>query len=180
MKKSILITLALLTFSLFLFAQAGNKPAVPQPNQPQKMEMQKAQDNDMDAEMVNKLDLTKEQRQKIDQLRDEHRKFLNLKEANLKNLRIDQQNAMQAENYTKVKQINKAINDLQLEIANAKVDHHQAMMKELTPAQKEKLKEMRAEKGKQIRGMMNNKKMKQDMNHQCDGMHENCEGNCPK
>jgi Spy/CpxP family protein refolding chaperone len=143
MKKILMITLAILALSLTLFAQPMEKSAMkdPCPDCKQSMNMEQPQGAPM-QDMMKQLDLTKEQQKKLDVLRDEHEKFINTKQAELENLQIDKQNAMQAEDYIKAKQINKSISDLQLVIENARVDHRAAMLKELTPEQKEKMKEM--------------------------------------
>lgn len=139
MKKSILITIIIMALSLVLFAQQKPMKQMKDdcPDCGQK-EMKGPMNNYWDR--MSELKLTPEQQQKIDNLRDEHKKYLNLKEANLQNMRIDKQNAMQAEDYAKVKTLNKNISDLELEIANKQIDHHQAMMKELTQEQKDMMK----------------------------------------
>jgi Spy/CpxP family protein refolding chaperone len=141
MKKTILITVIIMALSIMLFAQQKPmkmmKDDCPDCGQ---MQMKGPMQNNY-WDRMSELKLTPEQQKKIDALRDEHKKYLNLKEATLQNLRIDKQNAMQTEDYAKVKTLNKNISDLELEIANKQVDHHQAMMKELTPEQKELLKQ---------------------------------------
>ncbi len=174
MQKILLITLAILALSLMLFAQQ-------QPMKNMKDDCQDCGQHQMQmkgpmmenhANMMQDLKLTPEQQKKIDTLKDEHKKYMNLKEAALQNLRIDKQNAMQAEDYAKVKSLNKNISDLELEIANKQADHHQAMMKELTPEQKQKFKDMMGPKHKQM--MKGDNKM---MKHQM-GKDKPCLGNC--
>lgn len=140
MKKTILVTVIIMALSLVLFAQ--QKPMKQMKDDCVdcgQMQMKGPMHNYLDK--MSELKLTPEQKKKIDDLRDEHKKYLNLKEATLQNLRIDKQNAMQAEDYAKVKTLNKNISDLELEIANKQVEHHQAMMKELTTEQKEQMKQ---------------------------------------
>lgn len=175
MKKTLLIILAILTISLMLFAQQANKPMKMEKNRQMQEEMKQAPDMDMHQDMLKDLNLTKEQLKKIDQLRDEQKKFINLKQAALDNLRIDKQNAMQTEDFAKVKTINKSIADAELELANKQVDHRQAMLKELTPEQKEKMKELMPMKGKMGMGMMKDKRMMKGQ-HECMG--KDCEGKC--
>jgi Spy/CpxP family protein refolding chaperone len=161
MKKTLILALAILALSLALFAQPMEKSAMKEscPDCKQNMNMEQPQGAPM-QDMMKQLDLTKEQQKKLDVLRDEQEKFMNTKKAELENLQIDKQNAMQAEDYTKAKQINKSISDLQLVIDNAMVDHRAAMLKELTPEQKEKMKQMMPMgKGKMGPNMMKDKPM---------------------
>jgi Spy/CpxP family protein refolding chaperone len=150
MKKLILIAMALLTIGMMLYAQQGNMPMMGK----DKMDkgnhqmMMKGDDDGPDMmynriENMKELNLTKEQKQKLADLRTDQMKFMNTKRAELKNLQIDKQNAMKDENYAKVKQLNKSITDLQLVIENTRVDHHMAIMKELTKEQQDMLKDMR-------------------------------------
>lgn len=149
MKKTILITMLLLALSLMLFAQKdADKPC----DNCDKEQMMPKGDNGPDEmgmhkERMKDLGLSKEQMQKLEDLRQEHQKFMNTKKAEIKNLQIDKENAMESGGYDKVKAINKQISDLELAIANAKVDHHQAMMKELTKEQQEKFNQMMHKKG---------------------------------
>jgi Spy/CpxP family protein refolding chaperone len=178
MKKTLLITLAVLTFSLFLFAQQGTKAMQTHQGKPMQMEMKQAQGMDMPQDMMKELKLTEEQQKKIDQLRDEQKKYINLKQAALDNLRIDKQNAMQAEDYAKVKQINKSISDAELELANKQVDHHQAMLKELTAEQRAKMKELMPMRNKGMGMMKGEKNMMKDCpeGQSCEGMDKGCMG----
>jgi Spy/CpxP family protein refolding chaperone len=104
-------------------------------------------DPGMHKERMKDLGLSKEQMQKLEDLRQEHQKFMNTKRAEIQNLQIDKENAMESGAYDKAKGINKQISDLELAIANAKVDHHQIMMKELTKEQQEKFRQMMHKKG---------------------------------
>ena len=173
MKKIVVITMAFMALSFMLFAQQAERQMKNKPCpdcKEQDMKMMKGMD--MQQDIMKDLKLTKEQKQKIEMLRDENKKFMNTKKAVLENLRIDKRNAMKAENYTKVKQLNKSISDAELEIANKMTDHHQSIVKELTAEQKEKMQEMRQmHMGMMGKGMMQNKKMMK-------GMEKPCMGNC--
>lgn len=116
-----------------------------------------------DRGMMKELNLTEAQIKKLETLRTEHVKQLNTNKARLENLQIDKNKALKADEYAKVKQLNKNIADLELEISNLQVDHHQAMMKELTAEQKAKFEEMRrmGMKGMQDGKMHNRMEMKQ-------------------
>jgi len=146
MKKVILVSMAVLALSFTLMAQKAEK----------KMDKKpcgdcKGQDMMMKQEHLKSLELTKEQQKKIETLREEHMKIINTKKAAIENMRIDKHKAMKDENYAKVKQLNKAISDARLEIANHMTDHKQAVMKELTPEQKEKMKNMHMKNEKMMR-----------------------------
>ncbi|MFO7659425.1 MAG: hypothetical protein R6V77_00765 [Candidatus Cloacimonadaceae bacterium] len=114
-----------------------------------------------DKNMMKELNLNEAQIKKLETLRADHAKQLNTNKARLQNLQIDKNKAMKAEEFAKVKQFNKNIADLELEMSNLKVDHHQALMKELTAEQKAKFEEMRrvGMKGMQDGKMHNNMEM---------------------
>jgi Spy/CpxP family protein refolding chaperone len=181
MKKTILILMVIMALSIALFAQKADKAGKPD-NPPMKENCQSCMNKDMDhgkmgmQDMMKDLNLTKEQQTKLDALRDEHMKFMNSKQAELENLQIDKQNAMKAENYTLAKQINKNINDIQLVIDNAMVDHRAAVLKELTPEQKAKMMEMKPMgMGK---GMEKCNGMDKDKGPRMHGDKGACKGNC--
>ncbi|MBM4399612.1 MAG: hypothetical protein FJ041_04710 [Candidatus Cloacimonetes bacterium] len=174
MNRIIVITMVLLAFSFVLLAKKpGMKPMGGGCRDCNMHEMKMGPHPDMGMEILKKLDLTKDQKKKLEAIRDEHKKLMNLKKAELKNLLIDKQNAIQAEDFTKAKQLNKNVADKELEIANLTVDLKQDMLKELTPEQKEKLrnmlpmmKEMMKEK---MKGKMKERcEMEEGKGHKCD------------
>jgi Spy/CpxP family protein refolding chaperone len=190
MKKTIITLVILITFSLVLFAQMNNnkKDNTPCDDCDQNgmmMQHRNGMGNMPDMQkhhkqmLMEELKLSKEQMKKIDALRADHEKAINLKQAELENLMIDERNAMQNDKFDQVKAINKSIADLRLFIANARVDHHAAMLKELTPEQKDKFKEiMPMGKGKmdgQGMGKGRGKGMGKGMGH---GMGPDCAGDC--
>jgi len=148
MKKLLLLTLVMLVLSFMLFAQKAEKPMGKDCDNCDKQgKMMKQGDGNhemMGMEMMKELNLSKEQQQKFEDMRLEHKKYMNTKEVEMENLRMDRQNAMRDGDFSKVKTLNKNIADLDLTIENTRVDHHMAMMKELTKEQQEKMKEMRA------------------------------------
>lgn len=156
MQKILFISLAMLICSMVLFAQPAmnNKMGMNNEMMMKNKDMDKGQM--MMKDWKKDLNLTEAQERKIEALKDEQQKFMNTKQAELKNLRIDRQNAMMNEDYTKAKQVNKSITDLQLSMQNAMVDHMAAVMKELTPEQKTKLKEMHKKGMGMGMGMMGN------------------------
>lgn len=183
MKKILLVTMIILALSFVLFAQKADKAGMEKHGMqmgkgdcpsgdcgPGKMEMRK--------EMMDELNLTKEQQKKLDGMRDDHMKYMNTKQAEMENLHIDKQNAIQAEQYDKVKQINKNISDLELVIANAMVDHRAAIMKELTPEQKAKMQEMMPSNPGVGKGMKNHKGMGKGKGHCMDDNKGPCTGDC--
>jgi len=97
---------------------------------------------DQPMDMMQMLDLDKTQQDKLSKLRDDFMKLMNTKRAELENLKIDLQNAIEKEDYAKAKNVTKQISDKKLEIAYARIDHMQAMMKELNAEQKEIAKKM--------------------------------------
>lgn len=151
MNKLLILTLVMLVLSFMLFAQKAEKPMGKDcqdcNNQDMMMQKDGPQNDMMGMEMIKELNLTKEQQQKFEDMRLEHKKYMNTKQAEMENLRMDKQNAMRDGDYAKAKMLNKNIADLDLSIENTKVDHHQAMMKELTKEQQEKLKELRMMRG---------------------------------
>ncbi len=148
MRKAIVIVIALLAIGLALFAEKVNKEMgkteCENCDQPQMMKPNPGKGFDPEfREMWKELELTEAQTKKMDQLRDNFQKTMNTNRAKLQNLEIDKQNALVAEDWAKVKQFNKSISDLELENANLQVDHHQAVLKELTAEQKTKFMEIR-------------------------------------
>jgi Spy/CpxP family protein refolding chaperone len=148
---------------------------------------------EMRQNMMEELKLTKEQMKKLEVLKTDHDKIMNTKQAELENLMIDKHIAMKADKFDQVKLINKSIAEIQLFIDNARVDHHAAMLKELTPEQKDKFKEMmpmgmgkgmgkgmgmeKGMKGCQGMGMEKGKGGCEGMGmHRGNGM--NCDGDC--
>jgi len=170
MKKVLLITLAIMIISFTLYAQnAMNHEMNKSKPGDKQMEMKNHDVMGMHKDMMKELNLTKEQQKKIDAMQVAHKKFMNTKQAEMKNLQIDKKNAMKAEEFNKVKQINKSIADLELEISNKQADHHQAMLKELTPEQKEKMQNMRPMgKPGMKKEMMQNRNMKEPCMGNCD------------
>ncbi len=155
MRKIIILTLAIMTLSLMLFAQRTERPAMGKQDGDHQMMMKKSGQGPMGMEMLKELNLTEAQKAKLENLFREQAKWVNTKQAELENLKIDKNTAMKNQEFDKVKRLNKNISDLELTMDNARVDHHQAMLKELTKEQQEKLAEMRPMKGMQTgKGMM--------------------------
>jgi Spy/CpxP family protein refolding chaperone len=105
-------------------------------------------------DMMQMLNLDKKQQEKLGKLRDDFQKNMNTKKAEIENLKIDLKNHMEAEDYAKAKTVTKQLFDKRLEIAYARIDHMQAMMKELNPEQKEIAKKMFARMRGRGHGMM--------------------------
>lgn len=144
MKRIIVIVMVLMAVSFALTAKKmDKKPMGDDCANCTSHEMKQGPGHEMNKDMFKELNLTKEQKKKMEALRDEHMKIMNTKKAEMKNLHIDKQNAMKAEDYARVKQLNKSIADKELEMDNLMVDHKQAMLKELTAEQKAKLQDMR-------------------------------------
>lgn len=169
MRKIIVITMVMLMLGFVLYAQNMRQNQMKNDCddcREQPMMKGRGMDNpqpghrnmNWDRNIMKELNLTDAQIKKLETLRADHAKQLNTNKARLENLQIDKNNALKAEEFAKVKQLNKNIADLKLEISNLQVDHHQAMMKELTEEQKTKFEEMRrlGMKGMQD-GKMNNR-----------------------
>lgn len=105
-------------------------------------------------DMMHMLNLDKTQQDKLSKLRDDFQKLTNTKSAEIENLEIDLKSAMDKEDYTKAKNIIKQISDKKLEMAYARLDHVQAMMKELNAEQKEIAKKMFGQMHGRKHGMM--------------------------
>ncbi len=170
MKKVILITLAVLALSFALLAQKAEKPGMGDHKMMMNKDAKGHEMMGMHQDWWKDLNLTDAQKKKFENMKTDHKKFMNLKQAEMDNLHIDKQKAMRAEDYAKVKQLNKNIADLELVIENARVDHKADMMKELTAEQKAKIKDMPT-MHKGMKPGMGNGMNKGD----CDG---NCKGNC--
>lgn len=85
---------------------------------------------------LEELKLTDVQSQKIDAARATFERQRNTTQAEIQNLRMDVKDAMQAENFKRVKELNQQITAKQLAQKNAHVDMMMAVMKELTKEQK--------------------------------------------
>jgi Spy/CpxP family protein refolding chaperone len=117
--------------------------------------------------MCDELKLTPEQKAKFENLRMEHQKNRNTLQADIKNIRIDIQAAIKVENFKRAKDLNKQLSAKKTQLADARIDHMEAMMKELTTEQKviarEILPRMGMNEGR--KGGMNQGKMGQGMKH---------------
>ena len=165
MKKLMIITLGIMLLASMLSAQARVE-AKNDNNMKPGMGMHRMQGQNMMGEnphqmLCDQLDLTKEQQKKFETLRTAHQKQMNTYKAEMENLQIDHKAAMKSQNFKQAKALNKQISDKKLMMADAKIDHMEAMFKELTPEQKEKAGDMfmmmgrghgKGMKGKGMRG----------------------------
>jgi len=153
MKKLSIITLSLVLLTGLLFAQGvtpkKDMQVPPSPTMNPNLKPRLMPD-DAPMMMMEKLDLSKDQIAKLEDIRLDHQKRMNTLRAEVENLQLDIQKAMQAEKYNDAKKLNDTIFMKRKDMANARVDHIQAMMKELTADQKEIAKEhfMRARMGR--------------------------------
>lgn len=85
---------------------------------------------------LEELKLTDAQSQKIDAARAAFERQRNTTQAEIQNLRMDVKDAMKAENFKRVKELNQQITAKQLLQKNARVDMMAAVMKELSKEQK--------------------------------------------
>lgn len=136
MKKLIILTLALALLGTVLLAQKAEKPMnMSASDKP----MMKAQ-SQAPGFWMDELKLTPAQKTKLEAQKVAFRKLLNTHEAEMENLKIDLMTALRSADFIKVKALNKAMADKQLDIANARADHFENMFKELTAEQKELMK----------------------------------------
>jgi len=68
-----------------------------------------------------------------------HGRFQGLLHAEIEKLRIDMQQALNKEDFANLKKLAKTLNDKELSMEYARIDHLQQVYKELTPEQKEKM-----------------------------------------
>lgn len=85
------------------------------------------------------VNLSEAQQKKLEPLRVEHLKTMNNLQAEIENLRIDMQQALKNEDFANLKKLAKTLNDKQLTLEYARIDHLQQVYKELTPEQKENM-----------------------------------------
>lgn len=87
--------------------------------------------------MMDALKLSKEQKDKIERLRASHQKQMNTLEAEIENLEIDLRAAIDKDNFKSAKELHKTIFSKKLQIADARLDHMEAVLKELNADQKD-------------------------------------------
>ncbi|MDZ4181357.1 MAG: hypothetical protein U1B83_00665, partial [Candidatus Cloacimonadaceae bacterium] len=135
MKKVLIIALALTMLIGILTAQ---KPMVnPNANPgPRTDSNPKLKDRPMPEMpmmgMMERLNLSEAQKTKLEDLRTAHMKKMNTTKAEIENIKIDLQNAIKSENFKKAKDLNKQLFAKKQAIADARIDHIAAMIKELT------------------------------------------------
>jgi hypothetical protein len=132
----------LLTGALFAQGATPKKDmqVMPAPNQNPNLKPRLTPD-DAPMFMMEQLNLSKDQMAKLQDVRLEHQKRMNTLRAEVENLRLDIQKAIQGEKYSDAKKLNDTLYQKKKDMANAAIDHIQAMMKELTSDQKEIAKE---------------------------------------
>ena len=152
MNKLIWITLAILLLGTMLVA--ADKPEPMKMDAPAPM-MENCQGmGHMD--MMQELGLNKTQTAKLETIRNNHMKQMNNLDAEIENLQIDLQTALKADKFADAKAVQKQIFAKKLQRADAKIDHMEAVLKELDATQKEKAKAMfqKMHQGMQGMGMM--------------------------
>jgi hypothetical protein len=92
--------------------------------------------NSENGQCMEELKLSDAQSKKIDAARSTFERQRNTSQAEIQNLRMDVKDAMMAENFKRVKELNQQITAKQLQMKNAHVDMMAAMMKELSKEQK--------------------------------------------
>ena len=126
MKKIILISLVMAMAAGILLAQTprqgrfGDKATMPGGQ----------------GQCLEELKLTDAQSKKIDAARATFERQRNTIQAEIQNLRMDTKDAMMAENFKRVKELNQQITAKQLQLKNAHVDMVMELMKDLNKEQK--------------------------------------------
>ncbi|MCB5252312.1 MAG: hypothetical protein RBR69_09260 [Candidatus Cloacimonadaceae bacterium] len=128
MKKIIVISLVLAMATGILLAQAPNRAAMGK-----KALMHGGRGM---GQCMDELELTDAQSKKIEAARATFERQRNTTQAEIENFRMDIKDAIQAENFKRVKELNQQISTKQLQLKNARVDMIAAQMKELTKDQK--------------------------------------------
>lgn len=178
MKHIILIAIAALMLTGVLFSQPNmvrnpqTQPGMGTNDNP-KLKERLAVDEPGNGPML-ELGLSEAQKTKIEELRLSHQKQMNTLEAEIENLEMDMQQAMNKEDFANARKLTKQLNDKRLVVANARIDHMEAMLKQLTPEQREKAKGMFMHQPGMGMGMGRNM-------HQGKGKGmgmENCQGDC--
>lgn len=146
MKKLTMITLALVLMVGMLIAQTATTPnpkAVPGPKVNDNPNLKDRPMPVMEHEnIMMKLNLSEAQKTNLQNLRNDFQKRMNTLKAEIENLEIDIRAALKAEKYQDAKNLTKQMQDKKLSMAYAKIDHMQAMLKELTKEQKDMARDM--------------------------------------
>lgn len=104
----------------------------------------------MMGRMMETLELTDAQKDKIETLNFEHKKQMIATRAELKTLELEKREALKDDNFAAAKKLNIKIFDKKAEIANARLELKENIMKELTPEQQEKAKELHKRAGRKM------------------------------
>lgn len=91
--------------------------------------------------MMERLNLSEAQKTKLEDQRTAHMKMMNTAQAEIENIKIDLQTAIKSENFKRAKELNKQLYAKKLSLADARIDHIAAMIKELTAEQKAMIKD---------------------------------------
>ena len=117
------------------------------------------------------LKLTPEQLQKIRALREANAKLVNTVQAEIRNLMIDLRNAIETEKFPHARAIQKQISDKRLQLAEARLNLMESVLKELTAEQKEAFRKMRPMMGRG-EGMFSAPCLRRGGNMKRRGMHD--------
>lgn len=146
MKKLTMITLVLVLTVGMLIAQPATTPnpkAVPGPKVNDNPNLKDRPMPVMEhGNIMMQMNLTDAQKTKLQNLRNDFQKRMNTMKAEIENLEIDIRAALKAEKYQDAKNLTKQMQDKKLNLAYAKIDHMQAMLKELTKEQKDMARDM--------------------------------------
>lgn len=142
MKKFSIITLSLMLLTGMMFAQGTPEKVkvAPSPVDNPNLKARLTPD-DAPMPMMDMLKLSKEQIAKFQDLRLAHQKKMNTLKAEVENLKLDLLKAIRSENFNDAKKLNDSLYAKKKAMADARLDHIQAMLKELSADQKEIAKE---------------------------------------
>lgn len=153
--KPLIITITLVLLAGMLFAQGVTHKKMRVPASPTQDPRFKDRLTPMDAPMSmhQMLNLSKEQEAKLETIKNEHQKQMIDLKAAIEKINIDIKDAFKNEKYDLVKTLNVTLYTKKREIADAHIDHIQAMLSELNAEQKEIAKEHFQSMGNKGMGM---------------------------
>lgn len=153
MKKTILISITALALAGLLFAQVTPAPkpnpnvkVLPGPNDNPNLKP-RPMDLGPGPEMCRELQLSEAQQTKLEELRVSHRKAMNTLRAEIENLHMDIRQAIRKDDFTGAKRLTQNLFAKKNTMANARLDHLQAVLKELDAKQKEMFRDMHTRQG---------------------------------
>jgi len=130
-------------------------------------------------EIWEQLKLSIEQQQKIRGLREDHQKHANIVQAEIRNLMIDLRNAIQADKFNHARSLQKQISDKRLQLADARLNLMESIIKELNAEQREVFRRSRPMmgRGERLFHMSGNRRGRHNQCHEMNDHQGDC-GSC--